>query len=49
MKLVVCYKGNTCTYNVRNKRHASGIALAHYRAVNFDGYWKMLVKVNQGG
>ena len=45
MKLVVCYKGNTRTYSVRNKRHAYGLALAHYRAVNYDGYWKVLNKL----
>jgi hypothetical protein len=48
MKVVVHYKGKLRTYNVRNKRQAYGIVVAHYRAVNFDGYWQMLVKLNQG-
>lgn len=32
--LVCVHKGNTKRYNVRNKRQAMGIALAHYKAVN---------------
>ena len=32
--LVCVYKGNTKRYNARNKPHAMGIALAHYKAVN---------------
>lgn len=47
MQLVVCYKGNTRTYNVRNKRQAYGIALANYRATNFDGYWQVLLKLSK--